>query len=65
MTLLLIKGFSHREIAETRSTSEGSARQQAFAVYQKSELGGRTELSAFLLEDLLAPQVETSHPKAT
>lgn len=55
VALLLLKGLSHKEIASVRSTSEGSARQQAYAVYQKSGLSGRTELSAFFLEDLLEP----------
>jgi hypothetical protein len=30
-------------------------RQQAIAVYRKSGLAGRAELSAFFLEDLLLP----------
>lgn len=53
VALLLLKGLAHKEIASIRSTSEGSARQQAYAVYQKSGLSGRTEHSAFFLEDLL------------
>jgi DNA-binding CsgD family transcriptional regulator len=53
--LLLLKGLSHREIAAIRSTSETTIRQQALAVYRKSGLSSRTELSAFFLEDLLLP----------
>lgn len=56
VALLLLKGLSHKEIAKIRNTSEASARQQAYAVYQKSGLTGRTDLSAFFLEDLLVPQ---------
>jgi DNA-binding CsgD family transcriptional regulator len=52
--LLLLKGFSHKEIARLRGTSEATIRQQAAAIYQKSNLGGRAALSAFFLEDLLA-----------
>ena len=51
--LLLLKGFSHKEIARIRSTSEATIRQHAAAIYQKSNLGGRAALSAFFLEDLL------------
>lgn len=51
--LLLLKGFSHKEIARIRSTSEATIRQQAAAIYQKSNLGGRAALSAYFLEDLL------------
>jgi DNA-binding CsgD family transcriptional regulator len=52
--LLLLKGFSHKEIARVRGTSEATVRQQAAALYQKAGLSGRTALSAFLLEDLLS-----------
>lgn len=52
---LLLKGLSHKEIARIRSTSEATIRQQAGAIYQKANLGGRAALSAFFLEDLLVP----------
>lgn len=54
--LLLLKGLSHREVAEARSTSEPTVRQQALAVYRKSGLRNRSDLSAFFLEDLLLPR---------
>ena len=53
--LLLLKGLSHKEIADVRSTTETTIRQQALAVYRKSGIRSRTELSAFFLEDLLLP----------
>lgn len=53
VALLLLKGLSFKEIAEVRGTSERTVRQQALAVYAKSGVGGRAELSAFFLEDLL------------
>jgi DNA-binding CsgD family transcriptional regulator len=53
--LLLLKGFSHKEIARLRRTSEATVRQQAASLYQKAELDGRAALSAFFLEDLLLP----------
>jgi DNA-binding CsgD family transcriptional regulator len=53
--LMLLKGFSHKEIARLRRTSEATIRQQAAAVYQKAGLSGRAALSAFFLEDLLSP----------
>jgi DNA-binding CsgD family transcriptional regulator len=56
--LLLLKGLSHREVAEIRSTSEPTVRQQALAVYRKSGLRNRSDLSAFFLEDLLLPRAE-------
>jgi DNA-binding NarL/FixJ family response regulator len=53
--LLQLKGLRHKAIAELRQTSERTVRQQALAVYRKSGLGGRTDLAAFFLEDLLLP----------
>lgn len=53
--MLMLKGLSHAEIAQIRTASERTIRDQARAVYRKSGLAGRTELSAFFLEDLLPP----------
>lgn len=58
VALLLLKGLSHKEIAELRDTSDATTRQQARAVYKKAGLTGRNDLSAFFLEDLLAPTHE-------
>ena len=55
VALLLLKGFSHKEIANLRSTSEGTVRQQSASVYAKASIEGRAQLSAFFLEDLLLP----------
>ena len=55
VALLLLKGLSHKEIATVRAVSERTVREQARAVYSKSGLTGRAALSAFFLEDLLAP----------
>lgn len=52
---LLLKGLSHKEIAQIRQTSERTIRGQARALYRKSRLSGRASLSAFFLEDLLPP----------
>ena len=56
IAFLLLKGLSLREIAGLRGTAEKTVRAQSAAVYAKSGLSGRTELSAFFLEDLLVPQ---------
>jgi DNA-binding CsgD family transcriptional regulator len=58
VALLLLKGLSHKEVASVRSTSETTIRQQAQAIYRKSGLRSRSELSAFFLEDLLLPSSE-------
>jgi DNA-binding CsgD family transcriptional regulator len=51
--LLMLKGFSHREIASLRGTTEATVRHQARAVYQKSGMPGRSSFCAYFLEDLL------------
>lgn len=53
--LMLLKGYGHKEIATLLDKSERTVRQHAVAVYRKSGLAGRAELSAFFLEDLLLP----------
>lgn len=58
VALFLLKGFSTRDIANLRSTSERTVRQQAQDVYRKAGLAGRAELSAFFLEDLLLPPTQ-------
>lgn len=55
VALLLLKGLSSKEVAAVRGSSERTVREQARAVYTKSGLTGRAALSAFFLEDLLAP----------
>ena len=55
VALLLLKGLSLKEIAEIRKTAEKTVRAQSVSIYSKSGLAGRSELSAFFLEDLLLP----------
>lgn len=55
VAFLLLKGLSLKDIAAARRTTEKTARVQSSAVYAKSGLSGRSELSAFFLEDLLPP----------
>ncbi|MEZ5568318.1 MAG: hypothetical protein R3E54_08285 [Halioglobus sp.] len=51
--LLLLKGFSLREIAALRGTSEKTIRQQASSIYKKAGLSGRYAFSAWFIEDIL------------
>ncbi|MFW7380618.1 MAG: helix-turn-helix transcriptional regulator [Oligoflexus sp.] len=55
VAMFLIKGLSIKDIAEIREVKERTVRQQCMAIYRKSGLAGRSELSAFFLEDLLLP----------
>ena len=58
VALLLLKGLGHRQAAALMHRSERTVRQHAVAVYKKSGLSGRAELSAFFLEDLLLPHAQ-------
>lgn len=61
VALLMLKGFSHKEIGALRGTSEATVRQQARSAYEKSGLPGRASFCAFFLEDLLpAGSIEVS-----
>ena len=53
VALLLLKGLSIKDIADVRSTKEKTVRGQASAIYDKSNLNGRHELSAWFFEDML------------
>ncbi|WP_100657965.1 helix-turn-helix transcriptional regulator [Alteromonas flava] len=57
VAFLLLKGLSLKEVASVRGTSEKTARAQSLAIYSKAGVTGRSELSAFFLEDLLPQQV--------
>ncbi len=54
--LLILKGLSHKEIANVRGTSEATVRQQAQAIYEKSGLPGKAALLSFFLEDLFVAE---------
>lgn len=59
--IFLLKGLSHKEVADIRNTSERTVRQQARELYRKAGVGGRAELSAWFLEDLLLPDSASQH----
>ncbi|MGJ8570226.1 MAG: helix-turn-helix transcriptional regulator [Hoeflea sp.] len=53
---LVIKGFSTRETAELRGTSEGTIKSQCNAIYRKVGVTGRAQLLSLIVEDLLLDQ---------
>ena len=55
VALMLLKGLGHKQIAALTDRSERTVRQHASTVYEKSGLGGRAELSAYFLQDLMLP----------
>jgi len=59
VAFLLLKGLSIKEIAGVCGKSDRTVRVQSAAIYEKSGLGGRSELAAFFLEDLLTARPES------
>ena len=57
---LILKGLSHREVATLRQCSDVTVRQHATAIYRKSGLTNRAQVTAFFLEDLLPAGVAGS-----
>ncbi len=55
VALLVLKGLGHKQIAGLTGRSERTVRQHAVTVYGKAGLGGRAELAAFFLQDLMLP----------
>lgn len=53
IAFLLVKGFSSKEIASVRLTSEKTVRDQSSHIYRKAGVKSRAEFAAFFLEDLL------------
>jgi len=51
--MLLLKGFSLKEIAALRGTAEKTIRHQASAIYKKAGVVGRHGFSAWFIEDFL------------
>jgi DNA-binding CsgD family transcriptional regulator len=62
VAMLMLKGFSHKEIARLRNASEQTIRQQARLVYAKADVNSRHAFCAFFLEDLLLPTEEDETP---
>jgi len=53
IALLLMKGLTTQEIADVRSTWQGTVKSQSSAIYQKAGIKNRNELVAYFVEDLL------------
>lgn len=53
IAIMLIKGYSMREISELRGVREKTIRQQATGIYSKSGFANRYELAAHFIQDLI------------
>lgn len=53
VALFAIKGMSTAEIAQLRTTSEGTIKAQTNAIYRKAGVTGRAQLISLFIEDLV------------
>ena len=53
VALMCIKGFSTKEIAALRKTSEGTTKAQTAAIYRKAEVNGRAQLLSLFVDELM------------
>lgn len=54
VAILAIKGFSIAEIAELRTTKQGTIKAQCASVYRKADVSGRLQLLSLFVDDLIA-----------
>jgi DNA-binding CsgD family transcriptional regulator len=64
VALFAIKGLSTQEIAELRSTSEGTVKAQTNAIYRKAGVSGRPQLLSLFIDDLMDDTVITTEALA-
>jgi len=53
VALFAIKGLSIADIAQLRSTSEGTVKAQTAAIYRKAGVSGRSQLLSLFIDDLM------------
>jgi DNA-binding CsgD family transcriptional regulator len=53
VALFAIKGLSTAEIAQLRTTSEGTVKAQTNAIYRKAGVSGRPQLLSLFIDDLM------------
>ncbi len=53
VALFAIKGMSTAEIAQLRTTSEGTVKAQTNAIYRKAGVSGRPQLLSLFIDDLM------------
>ncbi len=65
VAILAIKGFSIAEMAELRSTKQGTVKAQCASLYRKADVTGRLQLLSIFLDDLMADDLITAEPQAS
>lgn len=56
VAFLILKGNTHKQVAQATGRSDRTARQHAGMVYQKAGLSSRAELAAYFMKDVRMPE---------
>ncbi len=56
VALFIVKGYGLSEVASLRGTSEGTAKAQAHAVYQKAGVSSRSELILHCIDEIVGDE---------
>ncbi len=62
VALFAIKGLSTQEIAQMRTTSEGTVKAQTNAIYRKAGVTGRSQLLSLFIDDLMGDALPIRNP---
>lgn len=67
VAIFVAKGFSNSEVAEMRGCAIATVKSQLSSIYQKSGMGSRYQLIAFVTDEILtiANETETEHQQRT
>ncbi len=65
VALFAIKGMSTAEIAQLRTTSEGTVKAQTNAIYRKAGVTGRSQLLSLFIDDLMRDDALKPSPLIT
>lgn len=63
VALLIVKGFSNKEIAKMRERNEGTIKAQSSKIYEKAKVKNRGEFVSLIIEDF-AGIIDTNSPES-
>lgn len=60
VTLLILKGLSIRQIADLRSTAQGTIKAQSTSIFRKSGVASKTELLSLFMDEFIEDATNTA-----
>lgn len=65
VTLLIIRGLSIANIAETRNTAQGTIKAQSSSIFRKIGVGSKTELMSVIIDEFLHANLKPTYKECT